>query len=102
MIFADDADQLDTLRAAAYAAEDAHTAACVVYRRALADYQRSKSAKRAKAYREADDAMDAALEAAHAAGQAFRRAHLLAERRMAQAIRAARHAARGVQLQLAL
>lgn len=102
MLFATDADHIVQLQAKADAAEADHDAACAAFRRAAERVGRSRSEKNRRAYINAGHAVDEACAAAIAARVKLERAQARAERRMTQAIKAARRVAQGVQLQLAL
>lgn len=102
ILFADDADAIEIIRQHWEAADNAHTAASIAFRCAQTNLRRSRSAKRLAAYEAADAALETAAADLRAADQSYRRAVILANRRIAQAIRAARAVANGVQLQLSL
>lgn len=98
ILFADDADRLRELETAMYAAEDAHKAACIEYRRA----NHSRSRNRLRILLIATERCEAACDAASKAREAYAAAHKTAEQRMAQAIKAARARDAGLGVQLAL
>lgn len=99
MIFATDADHIRRLEAAMDAAEAAHTEACAAYRKA----ERSRSKNRLAVLLVATERCDATAAASRKAQEAHAKAHRDADRRMAQAIKAAkaRAAGHGQQLQFA-
>ena len=96
--FADDADRIRDLEAAMVAAEAAHTEACAAYRKA----DRSRSRNRLAILLAATERCEATAAASRKAQDAHAQAHRDADRRMAQALTAARRVAAGHGVQLSL
>lgn len=98
---ATDTAAIERAQAALDAAETAHDAACIAVRIARSDFYRRKSQKRKDAYHAAVAVEDTTSAAMIKARKALERAHIDAKRNLAQAIKAARAVANGVQLAFA-